>query len=488
MLLWCEGVKQESAKSSSGATGRPRWLGPVIILSLACVSLVFAAVFPVKRESGVRFWTFARLHHEMYVPLCEVWNKQHQDEPLRVSLFGVQAMEQRLLSSFMSGVVSAELLEVERPMSSRAFAGPLESVGFTDLTPLIERDKLLERFHPAAFKPWTMQGHIFGLPHDLHPVMLGYRADIVEAAGIDVSQIETWDDFVRVLSPLLYDESGKLRGDRHLLNLWETHMTSLELLAMQAGGGLVNDQGLPTLDHPANARVLAQVVEWITGKEGVAGDAPYFTASGNQLLLDGFVLASFVPDWMCNVWRKEVPQLGGKVKLMPLPAWEKGGRRTSVWGGTMLGISRDAPDQERLWEVAKYLYMSKEVATKLYKEADIVTPVREYWSDPMYDQPDSYFRGQARGRMYINLADQVPDRFNSPFAQMAQTRFQAAASELVAYAKSQGKSGRDELLPKAKDLVAQAQADVMLHVNRNRFYAERARVADAASSGGGGAR
>lgn len=453
-------------------------------------------MFPVKRESGVRFWTFARLHHEMYVPLSQEWNKQHPDEPLRVSLFGVQAMEQRLLSSFMSGVVSAELLEVERPMSSRAFAGPLESVGFTDLTHLVERDNLRSKIHPAAFKPWTMQGHIFGIPHDLHPVMLGYRADIVEAAGIDVSQIETWDDFVRVLSPLLYDANGNRRNDRHLLNIWETHATTFEMLAMQAGGGLVNEQGLPTLDHPANARVLAQVAEWITDKERVAGDAPYFTASGNQLLLDGFVLASFVPDWMCNVWRKEIPQLGGKVKLMPLPAWDKGGRRTSVWGGTMLGISRDAPNQDRLWEIAKHLYLSKEVATRLYKEGDIVTPVREYWSDPMYDQPDPYFRDQKRGRMYINLADQVPDRFNSPFAQMAQVRFQSAASELVAYARSQGKTKREELIEKAKELVAQAQADVMLHVNRNRFYAERAKanqsaaqqVKDAQGTSDGGAR
>lgn len=465
-----------NAPASSDGSARPRWLGAIIMLSLALASVLFAASFPVRSRDGTRMWTFARLHHEMYVPLTNDWNRDHPDQPIVLSLLGIQAMEQRLLSSFMSGVPSAELLEVERAMSARAFAGPLESVGFTDITSLVERDGLRERIHPAAFKPWTMQGRIFGIPHDLHPVMLGYRADIVEAAGIDVAQIETWDDFVRVLSPLLLDASGKRRTDRHLLNLWETHDTSFEILTLQAGGGLVDSGGVPMLDHPANARVLAQAIDWIRGSEGIAGDAPYFNASGNQLLIDGFVIASFVPDWMCNVWRKEMPQLSGKVKLMPLPAWDAGGRRTSVWGGSMLGIARTADHQDRLWEMAKHLYLSRDVATKLYKEGDIVSPVREYWTDPMYDQPDPFFRGQAPGRTYINLADQVPDRFNSPFAQLANVRMQAAASQLSAYAIKSGITAREQLLPKAQELLVEAQRDVMQHVRRNRFYSERESV------------
>lgn len=451
----------------------------MILGTLALASVVLAALFPVHQEKGTRFWLFAQKHHELYVPLVKEWNQAHPEQPLVMSLLGVQSMEQRLLSSFMSGVPSAELLEVERAMSARVFAGPLESVGFADLTDRVMTEGLLGKLHPASFKPWSMDGRIFGLPHDLHPVMLGYRADIVDAAGIDVSTIETWDDFVRVLTPLLY-QHGKRRDGRHLLNLWETHATTLEILALQAGGGLVDARGLPILDHPANVRVLAQACEWIAGPEQVAGDAPYFSPSGNQLLLDGFVIASFMPDWMCNIWRKEIPQLEGKVKLMPMPAWDKGGRRTSVWGGTMLAIAKDAPDQDRLWSVAKHLYLSKEVATRLYTEGDIVTPVTEFWSDPIYDRPDAYFSGQAPGRMYINLADQVPDRFNSPFAQLASARLQSAASDLVRVARSSGKATRAELEPIARELLNQAQADLMRHVRRNRFYAERADAAGGA--------
>jgi arabinosaccharide transport system substrate-binding protein len=102
-------------------------------------------------------------------------------------------------------------MEIERRIASRAFAGPLDGVGFLDLTDRIKAEGLDQKINASSFTPWSTRGRIFGLPHDVHPVMLGYRADMVEAAGIDVSKIETWEDFITVLSPLLYDANGNRR-------------------------------------------------------------------------------------------------------------------------------------------------------------------------------------------------------------------------------------------------------------------------------------
>lgn len=449
--------------------GRPSWLGLGVIAALAVVSSVVMLASPVRARPGASMWMAARLHHDIYVPEVEEWNKTHALK-VNISLLGIQAIEQRMLSSFLSRTPSADLLEIERRVAARAFAGPVEAVGFVDLTERLKKEGLLEKINARSFVPWTSRGHIFGLPHDVHPVMLGYRADIVEAAGIDVSKIETWDDFVRVLHPLMMNADGSKRTDRYLLNLWETHQDALEMLVLQAGGGIVGEDGVPMLDSPINARVLAQTVAWGHGPDRVAGDAPYFSASGNKLLLDGYVLASFVPDWMCNIWRKEIPGLSGKVKLMPLPAWDAGGCRTSAWGGSMLGISRDAKNQDQLWEFAKYLYLSRAGAHRLFEEGDIISPVKEFWSDPIYDAPDTYFRGQPRGRAYINLAPQVPPRYNSPFSGLALVRLQAAASQLAAYADSHPPATRESLLPEAQRVLNQAQEEVMRHVRRNRFF------------------
>lgn len=446
-----------------------RSLAVRIIGAIAAVSTVVVLTLGSPRREGVTMWTFARLHHELYLPAVADWNLSHEPK-VTCSVLGVQAIEQRMLSSFLSRTPSAELLEVERRIAARAFAGPPEAIGFLDLTDRLKEEGLLDRINGPSFTPWTSRGRIYGLPHDVHPVMLGYRADIVEAAGIDVSTIETWDDFIRVLRPLIMNPDGTKRTDRYLLNMWETHMDSLEALVLQAGGGAVNESGLPMLDNPINARVLAQAVAWGHGADRIAADAPYFSASGNQLLLDGFVIASFVPDWMCNLWRKEIPQLAGKVKLMPLPAWERGGRRTSVWGGTMLGISKDAPDHDALWAFAKHLYLSPELSRKLFLEGDIISPVREFWNDPVYDQPDPFFSGQPRGRLFVSLADDLPPRHNSPFGAMAVERLRAVASELARIADRRPGCTAADLEPDAIRLLGEAQEEVMRHARRNKFF------------------
>lgn len=416
-------------------------------------------------------WTFARLHHQIYAPQVATWNATRTPQ-VNLSLLSLLAIEQRMLSAFLAETTVAELIEVERRNAARAFAGPLESVGFVDLTDRLRVEGLDQAINAASFSPWTTRGRIFGLPHDVHPVMLGYRADIVEAAGIDVSQIETWDDFCRVLRPLMAERGADGRPSRYLLNLWETHFEVIELLLLQAGGGLFDSGGRPTLDNPTNAAVLAQVAAWCAGPERIAADAPYFSASGNKLLLDGYVIASFMPDWMCNLWRNEIPQLAGKVKLMPLPAWARGGRRTSVWGGTMLGISRTAGDPEALWQLAKHFYLSPVCARELYATGDIITPVRALWRDPIFDQPDAYFSGQAKGRMYIELAPHVPPRHSSPFGLIAADRLQTAAIAVTGYFRRNPEASRDALQAEAARVLATAQADVLANVRRNSFVAE----------------
>ena len=452
------------------STPPPRSLAVVLISAIAIVSTALTLALGSPRRDGATMWTFARLHYDIYAPAIAEWNASGKP-PVTCSVLGVQAIEQRMLSSFLSQTRSADLLEVERRVAARAFAGPPEAIGFVDLTDRLKAEGLMDRINGPSFTPWTSRGRIYGLPHDVHPVMLGYRADIVEAAGIDVNTIETWDDFARVLGPLMLNPDGTRRKDRYLLNLWETHMDALESLVLQAGGGVIAQSGLPMLDDPINARVLAHVAAWGHGKDRIAADAPYFSASGNQLLLDGFVLASFVPDWMCNLWRKEIPQLAGKVKLMPLPAWEKGGRRTSVWGGTMLGISREAKNQDELWEFAKHLYLSPDLSRRLFLEGDIISPVREFWNDPIYDQPDPFFGGQARGRLFVDLADDLPPRYNSPFGAMAVERLRAVASELAAIADATPDATVADLESHAQRLLTKVQEDVMRHARRNRFFA-----------------
>lgn len=446
-------------------------VGGAVVLLLALTSGAALTMRSIRAQGAMQFWTFTRMHAAIYAPALELWNSAHPDQQVEMTVFSLPALERRTMSSFLARTTMADLLEVERTIAQRAFGGPLEDVGFVDLTDRLRQEGLLESINPPSFSPWTSRGRIFGIPHDVHPVMLAYRADLVEQAGIDVSQIETWEDYFRIMRPLMADADGDGEPDRYLLSFWETHAEPLEMLLLQAGGGFFDEDGRPTINSEINARTMSTLACWVGGPSRVAADAPDFTASGNELKLKGYVVGCFMPDWMCDIFQKEIPQLSGKLRLMPLPAWERGGRRTSVWGGSMLGISKTAPDFEQCWAIARQLYLSPELARRLYEEGDIISPVRSNWQDPIYDQPDAYFGGQPKGRMYIDLAGQIPARPSSPFTLMARSRVQEALISLARLARTTGATSPESLMEDARRLLEQADRSVRAGMARNRFHA-----------------
>jgi arabinosaccharide transport system substrate-binding protein len=450
--------------------------GAWVIAGLAVVStgLVVLDRRP-DAASDALMWTFARPHFDIYAPSVTEWNRAPGAFTVELIQISRQAMDRRMIGGFLGGVPVADLLEAERSTASLAFAGPLEAVGFLDLTDRIEADGLRDEINGPSFAPWTYEGRIFGLPHDVHPVMLGYRADLVEAAGIDLSGVQTWDDLFEALRPLQADNDGDGAPDRYTLSLWDTNSDMVEMMLLQGGGGAFLPDGTLAIDREINARIAAEIVSWMVGPGRVATDVPEFSPTGNALKRDGRAICYLMPDWMCNIWRRELPQLAGTMKLMPLPALEPGGRRTSIWGGSMLGIDRSAPDHDQLWEFAKRLYFSDELARQLYTTGDIITPVKRLWSDPIFDTPDPYFSGQPKGRMYIDLAGDIPIRAATPFFTQARAAMQNAVSRLRQYADQSRIYEAEALRPKAAEYLADAHAEVRRLIDRNAFHREGAR-------------
>jgi arabinosaccharide transport system substrate-binding protein len=446
--------------------------GGWIICALAVVSAIMLVLWPIPQQEGLVFWIFAKSHQRLYDPMTVAWNRVQQPVArVHIVLLSAGALQRRLLSGFLSDTPLPDLVEAYVQIVAQAFMGPLEDVGFVDLTDIVQAEGIDEQVNAPSFAPWTSRGRIFGLPHDVHPVLLAYRADLVEDAGIDVAAIETWDDFVRLLRPLVRDVDGDGYPDRYLLNIWETNPELIEGLMLQAGGALFDAQERLVMHSEINARVLATVVSWTTGPHRIAANAPEFDAAGNKMRLDGTVLFSLMPDWLTSAWRQDLPQLAGKVKLMPLPAWEPGGRRTTVMGGTMLGIPKRVKDFDSAWRYAKNLYFSPDLARGLFHTTGIISPVKRHWTDPVYDEPSPYFGGQRYGRLYIAAAPEVPPRTSSPYNALAEIKLTDSALALKAYAQQYGKYTVAELLPEASRLLAQAEVQVRAQMQRNVFLA-----------------
>ncbi len=434
----------------------------IAIALIAAGSGVWLAIRPDPKPATHELWTFAEGHAEVYRQQVEQWGIV---KDLDVTLLSMAALERRMMGGFLSDAPLAGLIEIERRMAARAFTGPVDSIGFVDLTPRLKDEGLLDRINNASFGPWRVGDKIFGLPHDVHPVMLSYRTDICAQFGVDIESIETWDDFEREMRKVMVDVDGDGEIDHYPLTFGFTHRDQLELILLQAGGGLFDAKGNSMLTAEANVRALVRLSGWLVGENPIAVDARWDSPGGQSQLISGRAVCAFVPDWQCLVWKEKMPQLSGKVRLMPLPAWEPGARRTSVWGGTMLGIAREHPDQDSLWALAKRLYLSKESARSLYRGNGIITPMSETWDDPIYDVPDPYFGGQAKGRDYINLASQIPPRHMSVFDTEALDLVSEVLSKLVRE-RRQGTQEEQLLSTRAFELLYQAQTKLQTRMAR----------------------
>lgn len=447
-----------------------RYFSPGVwfVVSLAAISSAIVAWLPVEPRPGIIFWVFDRNHAATTRLIAAEWNKNHSELPVQVTLITGAALTSRMMTGFYSDTPVGDMIEVERSLIGQVFAGPMKDIGFVDLTDRLKQEGLDQIINPPSFSPWTSRGRIFGLPHDVHPVMLMYRADLAEAAGIDVSQIETWDDYFRTFRPLMQDLDGDGRFDRYLLNAAPTSLQFHEVLMLQAGGGYFDVDGNPTLNSAINVKTLAHLATWYAGPARVTSEIPT-SGTGPQLIADGYCVGFLAPDWYAGTIRNSLPTMAGKFKLMPLPAWEPGGRRTSVFGGTMLGITRASEHTDAAWEFAKELYLSPTTARQLYEIARIITPIKSNWAEPFYDEPDAFFCNQAIGRAYIKLAPDVPLRPSSPFYGNAQQALNIAIIDLSRHADENAISDPAALMTESRRLLDHAQQQVIAQMQRNVF-------------------
>jgi len=447
--------------------------GVLAIVSLAVLSSLVVTLLPVESSEGIQYWVFSSHHAEARVEDISEWNRNYPDKPVAMKLMHMVAIERGMLSGFLSGTPMADIFESNHEVYPKAFLGPLDQVGFLDLTDRLHDEGLYEQFNEPSFSTMTSRGRIFGLPKDVHPVLLGYRADLVEEAGIDVSEIETWEDYFRVMRPLMVDLDGDGRPERYLLNLSETQTELLILLMMQNEGVFFDENDVPIFANERNARSLATIITWVTGPDRIAVDIRS-TSSGHRQQLQGLAVGNLLPDWLYGDWKIYNPGLAGKLKLMPLPAWERGGRRTSVMGGSNIGINKRSPYLEECWELAKILYTSPRGAEQIWRKTNIISPLKTLWNEAFYHEPDPFAGGQRTGTLYIEQAPHVPMRPSSPYKSTAYGQVSAAAIELRAYAERYNIYDVESLAPEALRLLKEKETALKRLISRNLFQEKEA--------------
>lgn len=420
----------------------PLGLAPLLIAGMGLIAGLYLLVNPVgTRHADLTMWTFGALHSDAYKEAAEAFSAESGRE-IDVQLVNFNAVNQKLRSALWAAVNIPDLVEIEKSAAGGFFRGPLDKVGFFDLKPYLERDGIIGRVPANALATYTDRGAIFGLPHDIHPVMLAYRADIVDPylaqRGLRMEDLATWDDYFRELRGLL------VRDERYLLQIEHGDAWAFQIFLMQRGGGIFGPHGELRMDDDIAVETMTWMIPLVaeTGDRQVAESLGNFDLSFYRGFIEGFYIAALCPDWRSSQLQTYAKDLHGKLRVVPLPAPVPGGLRTSQVGGTMLGIARSAKDPEFAWQFAKTIYFgSPEQHGRLFRITNILTPDRQAWSDPAYHEARPYWSNQVLGEQFIALADEVPPFYSSGFLPVAVAKLNEAIVSCYGQYRSHGADG-----------------------------------------------
>ena len=438
----------------------PFWL---LVLSVVSTLLLVATRRKQAAEKpDLIFATFAPPHLESYKRALPEFERKHGVK-ISLQLVTGRALETRLQNAMLAGTDVPDMVELNEGGLGFFTKGPLKDVGFVDLTERVAKENLRERMVESRFSLWSTRGRVFALPHDVHPVGLIYRADIVESLGIDVNQLDTWDAFVAAGQKVTRDNDGDGIVDRYMIDLPAGGGFVLTLLMLQRGGGLFDEQGKLSFNTNDTADVFLWHLRQYYGPKRIGYEAGW-GQSMLKALTDGLVLFVFAPDWRTFTMQDEVPNLSGKMKVMPMPAWEKGGRRTSTWGGTGLAITRACKRPDLAWDFAKHLYLDKKALGERFAQTNIIPPLKGAWDLPEFKQPNPYYMGQPIGSIYASLAPTVPPVWSTPFKRAAENKLNEAYLRAVEHYKRHGEDG---IVPFIKAQLDEAEAYLQKLIDRN---------------------
>ena len=138
------------------------------------------------------------LHIEKVPGVLAIWQEAAQE--YEKAHPGVKIQFDYLENEAFKAKLPTLLQSKDKPSFFHSWGGgvmkeQVESGVCQDITEAIKGD-FADSFYPAGVQNFVVNGKSYGVPNDVGPIVFWYNKDLTSKAGVDPTQIKTWDDFV----------------------------------------------------------------------------------------------------------------------------------------------------------------------------------------------------------------------------------------------------------------------------------------------------
>lgn len=326
--------------------------------------------------------------------LAPEFEKSHPGVKVEIEDIGYDNAYDKITVGLKSGAGLPDVITLE----DTYIAGYAEHFqnGLVDLSPVAA--KYQSDFDPAKWKAATSGKGLYAMPWDSAPVGLFYRRDYFKQAGVDPEAVQTWDDLVKA------GEKIKQATGKRLFVSDLTSAAGFTTLLQQLGQGYFKD-GKVAVNTPAAVRALT-LLKTLKDKDLLQNEKGWdgrVTATKQ-----GKAATQPTAAWWTGTLTGEMAELSGKFGVIPLPAFDQGGSRTSANGGSALAITSQTKNQDTAWAFVEWLLANKDQQVSMMKTEALFPAYLPALTDPFFDEPQAYFGGQKVNRLFADQVRNIP--------------------------------------------------------------------------------
>jgi multiple sugar transport system substrate-binding protein len=289
----------------------------------------------------------------------------------------------------------------------------------------------------------TSTGKLVAMPVDIAPAIMFWRKSIIDDAGVDLTNVANWEEYIEIGKKLTVDKDNDGVIDQYAV----THPTDLAMIPLNGGKG---DWFKDDAPYEPKSRFTA-VLDLVSAVRGSGIDANFTPWSGEWIngfkedkvvtMFSGAWLGGHFKNWMC-------PELAGDWRVSYPPA-----KTFSSYGGSYLSIPDQTDEAKKLacWGIIAYLTTSEEAQLLTFETTDAFPALTTVFSAPIMDEPVEYFGGQKVRQIYQDIAKNIPVQNVSEYDAIALDIFNKSIGAVI----SDGVSVEQAYEEAKKEMLAQ---------------------------------
>ncbi|MFW6266902.1 MAG: ABC transporter substrate-binding protein [Halanaerobium sp.] len=378
-----------------------------LIITLTLIFALSLSMTAAAEEITVWGWG---VYPDTLEVLAERFEEENPDHTVNVESIGWDDMVPRLQSAMSAGSGGPDLATVNLGTHIASFA---DLGGLTDISEYV--DPMADEFTDAAYAGARYQDKTYGIPADIGPYTMFYRADIFEEAGVDPESIETWDDYIEAGKTITEETDAKMLPwptTHYELGNW-----NFEPALRAAGGNFFDQQGEPIVDKLSINYKVLEVMQEITDSEIGLEVTPWSTP-WNAALQNGEVATVLAGGWFVGNITEIAPDTSGDWRVMQAPNFTP--KATGSMGGTAMVVPSMSDNVELAVEFAEYVLATEEGTEFLFQDAGVMPAYRPVFETEAFKEEMDFFGGQQVWQKLAEISEKEIATWNAtPYSTQA---------------------------------------------------------------------